>query len=150
MQKQVLRVVAGCLCLLAVCAGAGPRWIKFELSHGATSTNILTQTKSVNGYIDEFYWAGPSQSGVTTDVYVTVSPSIDTNLSVAAIYTNSALTAAAKTRTRIPQTDSAGSDLSSLTVAERYLCKGDKVTVRIEQVSAVTNVTYKGFLKVDQ
>ena len=143
-------LIIAALGLVSAAALAGPRFIPFEVSHGNTSTNILTQPQAVIGSIDEFYLAAPSRAGVTADVYMVVSPSIASGLANTELYTNSAATAALKARPRIPQTDSAGSNLSTNTVAERYFCVGGNVTFRIEQVSAVTGVVYKAWLKLGQ
>lgn len=145
-----LLISAAALGLMACAVLAGPQFVSFEVNHGTTSTNVLTQSRAVHGYVDEVYVSAPSRAGVTANVYVASTPAIDTGLTSTEIYTNAAVTAAAKARPRIAQTDTEGTDLSSLTVPERLLCVGDTVTLRVVQSSAVTGVVYKVRLKVDQ
>jgi hypothetical protein len=142
--------VAIAAAILAATACANPQYVSFEVAHTTASTNVLTQTLPVIGYVDEVYVKAPSQAGVTANVSVVVSPSIDTGLTSTTLFTNGTLTAADIARPRVAQTDNEGTNLSTLTVPERYLCVGDSVTLTVTQSSEVTNVTYKVFLKVDQ
>ena len=129
---------------------AGGQYVSFEVSHGTTTTNVLTQTQAVNGYIDEIYIEAPSRSAVTAAVSVVVSPVVGSGLTTTTLYTNATVTAAAKARPRVTQTDNEGNNLSSLSVAERFLCVGDSVAVRVTQSSAVTGVVYKVWIKTKQ
>lgn len=154
MQKILAALSA--LIVLSVCsASGGPKWVDFEVSHGTTSTNILTQTRPLIGDLDEVYVAIYTNDVlivaggvVTADLFVAVSPPMASGLSSTDIYTNSAVTGVASARPRVPQTDSEGTDLTTLTVAERYRCIGDRATLRVEQVSAVTGTTYRVWLKL--
>lgn len=134
--------------LLACPVFAGPQWIEFTGKIGTLSTSVVSVTKNPIGYIDEVYIQAPSKAGVTSVVTLVSSPNVGSSLAPTVIYTNGETVAAAKARPRVIPTDSAGSDLSSLTVAERFLCNGDPLVFRVEQSSAVTGVTFKAFVKI--
>jgi hypothetical protein len=129
---------------------AEPRYESFEVNHVNTSTNILTETKNPRGYIEEILIQAPSQAGVTANVTFVISPDVGSGLTKTVLYTNATLTAAARAMTRIVPTDNTGGALASLTVAERYLSNGDQLTFRVVQSSAVTNVSFKAWVKISQ
>ena len=148
MRKAIIGIIA--LGLVACASFGQPKYISFEVSNGTNTVAAFTQSKNPIGYIDEVYFQAPSAASVTGTVSIVSTPNVGTGMVTTLIYTNTALTAAVKARPRVTQTDSAGADLTSLTVAERFLCNGDPVVFRVLQTSAVTGLTWKAWIKVVQ
>lgn len=134
--------------LSGVSAFANPRWVEFPVKWGTTSTNILTATQTPIGYVDEVYVLVPS-AAFTGVVSIVSTPNVSSSLTPTIIYTNAECKATGKARPRVTQTDNTGGALSSLTVAERFLCVGDPVVLRVEQVSALTGVTFRAWIKIE-
>lgn len=144
------------LCVLCGSAFAGPQYIPFEVSIGTNAAEVKTVTQYPIGYIDEVYIMGATTSGVavsaglvTNDISLIVTPNIGSSMVKTVLYTNATLTGAARARPRVTQTDNTGANLSSLTVAERFLCNGDPVAFRVAQSSTLTSLVLKGWLKID-
>ena len=140
--------IAAVLMALVGVASAAPHWQTIEARIPTNNpTTAVTGTASPEGYVDEIYIAIPAST--TSRVTVVSAPAVATGLPGTVLYTNAAVTASGRVRTRVTQTDSAGSNLSSLTVAERFLCKGDTLTLRVEQASARTQVVFRAWIKMD-
>jgi hypothetical protein len=144
MRKLMTVAVCG---LMACAAMAAPRYIPFEVSIGTNAAEVVTDAQAVGGMIEEVYLQAPAAL-VTANVSVVSAPAVGTGLTETVLYTNGTLTAAAIARPRVTQTDNEGANLSSLTVAERFLCVGDTVTFTVDQVSAQTGLTFKCWIKV--
>ncbi|MEN6360049.1 MAG: hypothetical protein ABFD59_08335 [Smithella sp.] len=130
-------------------AQAGPQYIAYEGKIGTNSATVISVAKNPIGYIDEILFQAPSRVGVTSVVTVVSAPNVGSGIPSTVLYTNATMTAADVIRPRVAQDDNTGAALTSLTVAERFLCNGDPVTLRVQQVSLVTNVTVKMWLKLD-
>lgn len=142
--------------LCAVTASAEPAYVEYLIKLGATSTTATAQrnmalTNNPRGYIDEILVQAPSKGSVTAAVSVVTWPNVGTNMAHTILFTNAALTSAAKSRPRVEQTDNTGTTYSSNTVpTERLLCNGDPVVLRVKQVSDYTNVEFKAWIKIDK
>jgi hypothetical protein len=136
------------MCMVACSVFAGERWESFEVAIGTNATATVTDSKPIIGEIDEIYIQNPSKASVTSTVAFVVAPVIGTNLTATTVYTNAAHTASVKARPRILGTDTAGSNLSSLAVAERFVCVGETVTFSVTQASSVTGLTIKAWVKI--
>lgn len=123
------------------------QYILFENKIGATSQTV-TNSQPVLGYINEILVAAPSRTG-TGIVSVIISPAVGSNMPKTIIYTNASFTTAVSAMPRVTPTDNTGTALSSLTVREKYFCKGDTVTVTTSETNSITNVTFKVWLKVE-
>lgn len=149
--KKSLTLAALMAC--AACAHAAPINVPFVVKcNGAVTSSV---TASVQGYIRDIVVSSPTTNGVaigtvTGDVRIVASPAVGTGHSDTLIYTNAAVTSATSARPRFVPTGTTGSALSSLTVAEPYLCAGDSVTLRVIQDGAATNVLWRVDIKVDR
>ena len=143
-----MRKIAVMFLMLVSTVLAGEKWQSFEVSVGTNATATVTDSHAIIGEVDEIYVQNSSKANVTNSVAFSVVPAIGTNLTAAVIYTNAAHTASVKARPRVIGTDNTGSDLSSLAIAERFVCVGDTVTMSVTQSSAVTNYTVKAWLKI--
>lgn len=154
--KQAISIALAALVVACAVVQASPRYVAFEIKAGTNTTQVLTDTERMSGYVDEIYIQTPTTNGttvksgiVTAQVLFAVSPNIATGLGSTRLYTNKTFTTAIKARPRVAQTDNTGTNLSSLTVAERFLCVGDPMVLTVKQITAATNVVYKGWIKVD-
>jgi len=145
-----LLTIAGCAALMACASHAGGLYVPFVVSVGTNATATVTQSKPVLGYIEEVYVENPSASGVTSAVWFAIAPAAGTNLTETVIYTNATQSASVMARPRVTQTDNTGGNLSSLTVAERFLCVGDSATFGVTQSTSTTGLTFKAWLKISQ
>lgn len=143
--RKLMILVA--ISLTACAVMAAPRYIPFEVSIGTNATAEVTDSRPVNGIIDTVYLDAPP-AAFTGLVSVVAAPTVSTNLTAVTLYTNAALIATATALPRIVPTDNEGAALSSLTVAEPYLCLGDTVTFSVTQASAQTGLTFKCWIKV--
>lgn len=142
-----LAILAALLALVGA-ASAAPHWQPIEARIPTNNpTTAVTGTAAPEGYVDEVYIEVPGST--TSRVTLVSAPAVAAGLTKTVLYTNGTVTANARARTRVTQTDSAGSNLSSLTVAERFLCKGDTLTLRVEQASARTQVVFRAWIKMD-
>jgi len=138
-----------CALLATACAAvAGVRWQSYEVSIGTNATAAVTDSHPVIGAIDQVHIENASAANVTSTVTFVAAPSIGTNLASTVVYTNAAHTTSIDARPRFLGTDTAGSDLSSLAVAEPFVCVGDTVTFRLVQTSAVTGITVRAWIKL--
>lgn len=150
-----LMAIAGVLAVAGV-ALAAPQYVPFVVRCGTNATAVLTHDMAFQGYVDEVYIMAATTNGgalagpvATATVTVVSYPAVDSGLAETVLYTNAALTAATKLRPRVTQTGNTGSDLSSLTVAERFLWAGDTIRFRVLQASGITNAVWKCWLKID-
>jgi hypothetical protein len=141
------------LCGIAVIAcavQAGPQYVALEARIGTNAAEVVSVTNFPIGYMDEILIQAPSRAAVTADVSVISAPNVGTGIPSTVLYTNSAMSAADVVRPRVAQDNNTGAALSSLTVAERFLCNGDPVTLRVAQTpTTVTGVVFKVWLKID-
>ena len=146
-----LKYIAGCLAV-AACASlalAGGRYIVLEARIGTNTNATVTKARPVSGYVDEIYIIMPA-AVTNAQISVVARQGAVTNgaAPVTVLYTNALLTANAKARPRVTQTDNAGNNLSTLTVAERFFGAGDPVTLSVKQAGGTTNQTVRALLKV--
>lgn len=135
--------------VMAAYAIAEPAYVEYRIKVGTTATANLVVTNNPIGYVDEVYIQFPT--GVRTALVTVVSyPNVGTSLPATVLYTNATMQATAKARPRVTQTDNAGSNLSSLTVAERFLCNGDPLVFRVKQAAGSTGVTFRAWMKIDK
>ena len=147
MRKKLLTAA---LTALAGIALADPQYVPLECRIGTNAAAVATATANPRGYVQEILFQAPSRAAVTSVVTVVSAPNVGSGIPSTVLYTNAAMTAAAVARPRVTQQDSAGADLTTLTVSERFLCNGDPVTFRVAQDSGVTGVVFKCWLKIDQ
>ena len=145
MLRCVLSLVAALV--VASSALAGGRYVPLEVSVGTNATTRVTATERFHGRVNEIYFQIPAAS--TSVVTVVSTPNVGSGLTPTVLYTNAALTANAVSRTRVAQTDNTGANLSSLSVAESFLCVGDPVVFSVTQASAQTGVTFKAWIKLE-
>jgi len=155
--RKAINIALAALLVACATANAGGKWVAFEIKGGTNTTETLTDTEVINGYVDEVYLQTPMTNSkavvsglITANVGFAVSPAVGSGMTTTLLYTNTAFKASVKARPRIAQTDTAGSNLSSLTVPERYLAKGDTVTFRVSQATALTQVVYRAWIKLDE
>lgn len=153
MRKTLAILLAVILPALAL---AGPQYIPFEVANGVATNVAQTDTQYPIGYIDEIYIQHATTNGVavvagivTSTVTVVSAPNVGSGLTSTTLFTDAAVAATALARPRVVQTDNTGTDLTSLTVAERFLCNGDPVTLTVTQVTELTNLVYKAWIKID-
>ena len=143
--------VMGSLLLAAwLPAFADPMYVPLECRIGTLSTSVVTAVANPRGYLDEILLQAPSRAAVTAVVTVISAPAVGTGISSTVLYTNAEMTAADVIRPRVAQDDNTGAALTSLTVRERFLCAGDPITLRIAQVSGVTGIVFKVWLKIEK
>lgn len=145
----MLRCILSLLAAMAVASSAmaGGRYVPLECSIGTNATATVTDTEYFRGKVSEIYVQVPAAStGVVT---VVSTPNVGSGLTPTVLYTNAALTANAVSRTRVTQHDNTGANLSSLSVAEPFLCVGDPVVFSVTQTSALTGVVYKAWIKLE-
>ena len=146
--KEVF-AVASAVAFAAVAVVAAPDYVEYRAKVGTTATVNLAVTNNPIGYVDEIYVQFPA--GVRTALVTVVSmPNVGTSLPVTVLYSNATMQATAKARPRVTQTDNAGINLSSLTVAERFLSNGDKLVFRVRQAAGSTGVTFQCWCKIDK
>lgn len=143
-------ILVGALALLAVVACAAPAYVDFAVSIGTNNeTTAVSDTRNPIGYVDEVYVLFPS-GVVTADVSLISTPAVNSGLTKTCLFTNATMAASGMARPRVTQTDTAGANLSSLTVAERFFCAGDPVAFRVKQVTGVTGITFRAWLKIEK
>lgn len=124
------------------------QYVYFENKIGATGGITITNSQAIIGSIDQVLIQAPSRTS-TGVVSIVVTPAVGSNMTRTVIYTNATVTAAASAMPRVIPTDNTGTALVALTVAEKYFCKGDTVTVYTSEANSITNVTFKVWLKVE-
>jgi len=146
--RKLLAFIA--IAALAGIVSAEPRYIAYEGKIDTLSTSVVSVVKNPIGYVDEILFQAPTKGGVTSVVTIVSAPNVGSGMVSTVLYTNAAMTAAAVIRPRITQQDNTGTDLTSLSISERFLCNGDPVTLRVVQTSVVTGVVFKCWIKMDQ
>lgn len=148
-------LIAAALTVMAGIALADPQYVPLECRVGTNAAAVATDSANPRGYVQEILFQAPTTNGaavstVTSVVTIVSAPNVGSGITSTVLYTNAAMTAAAVARPRVTQHDNTGANLSTMTVAERFLCAGDPITFRVAQSSGVTGVVFKCWLKIDQ
>lgn len=145
-----LALMAGVLMGLACVVQAGPQYVALEARIGTNATATVTDSVNPIGRIIEILIQAPSRAACTNSMSISCSPNVGSNITATVLYTNATMSAADVVRPRIVPDDNTGAALSSLTVAEPFLCNGDPITLSVTQTpTTVTGVVFKVWLKIE-